>query len=123
MMRQKYLGTVKRFEPFTALLDGGATPSQVRESIVGLLDPYVHDKDLLQELAVSVLANEAASVAQLSSRPDWKALLDAAFSIREAAISVNEVEMRCHPSRPGGAGAAQQEPAEGPLARPLRQCR
>lgn len=89
-MRQHYLEVVNKFEPFSALLDAGAAPSQVKEAIVALLYPYVIDKDLLQQLAVPVLANEAICVGQLSSRPDWKALLDGAFSIRNRAISADK---------------------------------
>lgn len=92
MLRQHYLGVVKQFEPYSVLLDSGATPDQVKEAIVALLRPYVVDKELLQQLAVSVLANEAICVGQLSSRPAWKALLDSAFSIRERAISADKVK-------------------------------
>jgi hypothetical protein len=90
LLRQHYLGVVKKFEPYSVLLDSGATPDQVKEAIVALLQPYVLDKELLQELAVSVLASEAICVGQLSSRPDWKTLLDSAFLIRERAIAVDK---------------------------------
>lgn len=92
MLRQHYLGTVKQFEPYSVLLDSGATPDQVKGAIVALLHPYVADKELLQQLAVSVLANEAICVGQLSSRADWKALLDCAFSIRERAIAIDKAK-------------------------------
>lgn len=90
MVRQRYLGAVKQFEPYSVLLESGATPDQVKGAIVALLDPYVLDKELLKQFAVSVLANEAICVGQLSSRPDWKALLDSAFSIRERAIAIDK---------------------------------
>lgn len=91
-MRQHYLNTVKAFEPFSEMLDAGATPDQIKEAVIALLHPYVFDKDLLQRLSVSVLANEAICVGQLSSRADWKALLDVAFSIRKCAINADKSE-------------------------------
>ncbi|MCE1241949.1 hypothetical protein [Oryzomicrobium sp.] len=90
MIRQRYLEVVKKFEPYSVLLDAGATPAQVKEAIIALLSPYVADKELLRQLAVTVLANEAACIGQLSSRPDWKSLLDLAFSIRKGAIETNK---------------------------------
>lgn len=90
MIRRRYLEVVKKFEPYSVLLDAGATPAQVKEAIIALLSPYVADKELLRQLAVTVLANEAACVGQLSSRPDWKSLLDLAFSIRRGAIETNK---------------------------------
>ena len=39
---------------------------------------------------MSILAIEAVSVGQLSSRQDWKALLDLCFDLREKAIRANE---------------------------------
>ena len=74
------------------LLDAGATPAQVKEAIIALLSPYVEDKELLRQLSVTVLANEAACVGQLSSRPDWKSLLDLAFFIRRGAIKTNKIK-------------------------------
>jgi len=89
-MRQHYLEVVRSFEPFTDMLRAGATSSQVKEAVIALLDPYVTDKDLLRRLSVSVLANEATCVAQLSSRPEWKEILDLAFSIRTRAIEASK---------------------------------
>lgn len=89
-MRQHDLDVLKKFEPFTALLEAGATPSQIKKVVLALLDPYIVDKDLLRQLAISVLANETVCVGQLSSRLDWMALLYAAFLIRERAISVDK---------------------------------
>jgi hypothetical protein len=87
MIRTSFLETANQFEPFTALIQGGGSPEQVKEAIVAILAPYVHDHDLLRKLAIPVFANEAVNVARLLSRPEWKSLLDTSFEIRTRAIA------------------------------------
>lgn len=89
-MRKTYFDAAIKFEPYSALYDAGATPDQVKEAIIALLQPYVPDKLKLRELAISVLATEAICVGRLSSRADWKAILDRCFYIREHAIRTNK---------------------------------
>lgn len=89
-MRKKFFDTATKFEPFTALYGEGASPDQVKDAVIQLLDPYVPDKTRLHELAVSALAGEAISIARLSFRQDWKAILDLCFAIRERAIAFND---------------------------------
>src|SRR5690349_6619549 len=89
-MRQKYLDAVTRSAPYLALLDAGASPTDIKSAIVKVLYPYVVDKELLNTCAVSVLANEAVCVAQLSSRPDWKSLLEETVSLRDSAIAIDK---------------------------------
>lgn len=86
-VRAHYLKTVESFEHFTKALKGGVAPAELKEAVVAVLDPYVQDKDLLWEHAVSRLANEALCIANLNLRPEWKDLLVKAFEIRNAAIS------------------------------------
>lgn len=88
-MRKIYFDAVNRTEPYSALYHAGATPDQVKEAIVGLLQAYVPNKSRLQELAVSVLATEAVCIGQLSSRKEWKEILDSCFEIRNNAIRSN----------------------------------
>jgi hypothetical protein len=88
-MRKSFFDAVSKFEPFTALFGKGASPAQIKEAVVRLLDTYIADKTRLSELAVSELAGEAISIARLSSRQDWKAILDLCFAIRERAIAFN----------------------------------
>lgn len=90
IMRKTYFDAANKFEPYSALYSAGATPDQVKEAIVTLLEPYIRDKSKLRELAVSFFATEAVCVGQLSSRKNWKELLDCCFNIRESAIRVNE---------------------------------
>lgn len=89
-MRKVFFDTANKFEPYTALFSAGATPDSVKEAVVSLLSPYIRDKSQLQKLAVSELAVEAIVIGQLSSRKDWKRILDQCFDIRERAIKVNE---------------------------------
>lgn len=89
IVRPHYLKTVESFEPFTKALQGGVPLDYLKSSIIDVLDPYVQDKELLREQAVSVLANEALCIANLSVRPEWKQLLECAFEIRNSAISCN----------------------------------
>lgn len=89
-MRKKFLDAAIKFEPFSALYDAGATPDQVKEAIVALLQPHVADEAVLRDFATSVLATDAICVGVLSSRADWKALLDRCFDIRNRAIEKNK---------------------------------
>jgi hypothetical protein len=86
-VRPHYLKTVESFEPFTKVLKGGIAPAELKASVVAVLDPYVQDKELLWEHAVSRLANEALCIANINLRPEWKELLVKSFEIRNAAIS------------------------------------
>jgi len=89
-MRKKFLDTAISFEPFSALYDAGATPDQVEEAIVALLQPYVPDQAALRRLAISALATDAICVGVLSSRGDWKAMLDRCFDIRNRAVATDK---------------------------------
>jgi hypothetical protein len=88
-MRKTYFDAANRAEPYSALYEAGATPVQVKEAIVALLQAYVPNKSRLQGLAVSVLATDAACIGQLSSKSEWKEVLDTCFEIRNNAIRVN----------------------------------
>ena len=89
LMRKTYFDAVNWTEPSSALFDAGATPDQVKEAIVALLDAYVPNKSRLLELAVTVLATEAVCIGQLSSRREWKEIVDSCFEIRNNAIRIN----------------------------------
>lgn len=90
-MRKNYFDAAMKFEPYSALYDAGATPDQVKEAIVTLLQPYVPDDSKLRDLAISVLATDAICVGQLSSTADWKEVLDRCFDIRNRAINKNKM--------------------------------
>lgn len=88
-MRKAYFDAANRAEPYSALYDAGATPDQVKQEIVALLQAYVPNKSRLQELAVSVLATDAVCIGKISSRKEWKEVLDSCFEIRNNAIRIN----------------------------------
>ena len=46
-MRKTYFDAANRAEPYSALYHAGATPDQVKEVIVDLLQEYVPNKDRL----------------------------------------------------------------------------
>lgn len=85
-VRPHYLKTVESFEPFTKAIKGGIALAELKEFIVDILHPYVRDKELLWEQAVSALANEALCIANLNAHPEWKDLLVKSFEIRNSAI-------------------------------------
>jgi len=91
-MPKRIFTTGEMLEPFSGGLREGFTPRQIKEGIIALLDPYIHDKEVLQDLAVNHLAGEAICVARLFSKRTWQDMFEFVLKTREDAISKSKQE-------------------------------
>lgn len=91
-MVKRIFTTGETLEPFSAGLREGFTPSQIKEGIIALLDPYIHDKEVLEDLAVNHLAGEAICMTRLLSRRTWQDMFEFVLKTREDAISKSKQE-------------------------------
>lgn len=89
-MRQKYLDTIIKFEPFSKLYEEGYSTQDIKNGVIELLNPYIIDKIFLNEYAVSLLANEAICISQLCTKKKWKSMFETIFTLRNNSILKNK---------------------------------
>jgi hypothetical protein len=53
------------YNVFRSVIEAGFSPSQIKELIVSVLDPYFRNKDTLTEFAINILAGEAFRVIRI----------------------------------------------------------
>lgn len=51
-------------------MESGMSPDEMKQSIVGVLEPFFHNQDILAEMALGALVSEAVNVAKLQN-DDW----------------------------------------------------
>jgi hypothetical protein len=65
---KKILSATKERNPFLRAIQLGYSPDEVKETIVGLFDPYFDNKDILKKLAIPLLVPDSVQLLHLKKR-------------------------------------------------------
>jgi hypothetical protein len=64
-LTHKLLQSIRKYSNYLSALEQGVSPDDVKQSIISILAPYFENAQVLDELAIIVLAPEAVSVSKL----------------------------------------------------------